>query len=227
MTLKTSVITPVWNRADLTRQFLWRNATLYQARPDVEFIIVDNGSTDETSEVLGPFKALLSDRLVIQHNEANVGFGPGHNLGADLAAGEMLVFLSNDVIIANDYITPIEKALAEQPQALVGPELWRHNTGWNTFNGHMIPYLAGWCVACRRATWDKLGGWDERYVPCDYEDIDLSYTATQIGIPLVHVQLPLEHMFGQSAQKLDGGRLQITYQSQAKFKEKWNLVDAL
>ena len=222
MEIKTSVITPIWNRADLTRYFLWRNATLYQSRPDVEFVIVDNASTDETQEVLGPFTALFSDRLVIQHNEENVGFGPGHNLGANLAAGEVLIFLSNDVIIANDYITPIEKALAEQPDALVGPELLRHDTGWNTFDGQTIPYLAGWCVACRRDTWDdKLGGWDERYVPCDYEDIDLSYTATQIGIPLVEVPLPLEHMFGQSAQSLGGGRLQITHQSQAKFKEKW------
>jgi len=220
---KISVITPVWNRADLTRQLLWRNCTLYQSRPDVEFIIVDNASTDETREILGPFKALLSDRLVIQRNEDNVGFGPGHNQGARVAAGETFIFLSNDVIIANDYITPIQNALAEQPDALVGPEMLRHDTGWNTFDGQTIPYLAGWCIACRRETWDKLGGWDERYVPCDYEDIDLSYTAMKLGIPLVEAPLPLQHMFGQSAQKLDGGRLQITHQSQAKFKEKWGL----
>lgn len=222
--MKVSVITPVWNRADLTKQLLWRNSTLYQGRPDVEFIIVDNGSTDETQEVLGPFSALLGDRLVIQHNQENVGFGAGHNLGSDLAAGDIFVFLSNDVIIANNYLAPIEKALAEQPDALIGPEMLCHDTGWNTFDGQTISYLAGWCLACRRKTWDILGGWDERYVPCDYEDIDLSYTASKLGIPLVEIPLPLQHMFGQSAQKLEGGRLDITLQSQAKFKEKWGFV---
>jgi GT2 family glycosyltransferase len=116
------------------------------------------------------------------------------------------------------------EALEEEPGALVGPEMLRHDTGWNTFDGHTIAYLAGHCVACKRETWDLLGGWDERYVPCDYEDIDLSYSALQKGIPLVEVPLPLTHAFGQSAQALSKGREAITMRSQAKFKEKWGFA---
>ncbi len=47
--MKISVITPVWNRADLTMQFLRLNWGLYGSRHDVEFVVVDNGSTDDTS----------------------------------------------------------------------------------------------------------------------------------------------------------------------------------
>lgn len=221
--MNVSVITPVWNRADLTASFLMRNWSLYMNRADVEFIIVDNASADHTALVLSQFQGTMNGRLVVNHNQVNRGFGPGHNQGADMADGEVLIFLSNDVTPHGDYVGPIVEALEEDPDALVGPEMLRHDTGWNTFNGHTIAYLAGWCVACKQATWRVLEGWDERYVPCDYEDIDLSYTALRKGIPLVEVPLPLSHAFGQSAQALSGGRHAITMRSQAKFKEKWGL----
>lgn len=224
--MDVSVITPVWNRADLTMQFLYKNWALYAGYPEVEFVIVDNASTDGTGGVLDGWRLQYGHRLRVIHNDRNTGFGPGHNLGARLAQGDIFIFLSNDVIPAGDYVMPIGQALEEDPGALVGPELLRHNTGWNTFNGTTIAYLAGHCVACRRETWERLGGWDERYVPCDYEDIDLSYAALKAGIPLVQVSLPLTHLFGQSAQALDGGRLAITLESQRKFKEKWGLHDA-
>lgn len=219
--MKISVITPVWNRADLTMQFLRLNWGLYGSRHDVEFVVVDNGSTDDTAPILQGFKDTMRGRLAICRNEENRGFGPGHNQGACAAQGEILIFLSNDVIPGGDYITLIEVALIEEQGALVGPELLSHDTGWNTFSGETIPYLAGHCIACYRDAWEVLGGWDERYIPCDYEDIDLSYTAAQEGIPLVEVALPLTHLFGQSAQNLSEGRAAITLRSQAKFKEKW------
>ena len=219
--MTTSIITPIWNRADLTADFLLKNWRLYASREDVEFILVDNGSTDHTHVVIAQFQGIMGNRLFVCRNEENRGFGPGHNQGAGAANGDVLIFLSNDVTPLGDYVTPIVQALEEEPTALVGPEMLRRDTGWNTFNGTTIAYLAGHCIACKRATWETLGGWDERYVPCDYEDIDLSYTAIQKGVPLVEVLLPLHHAFGHSAAQLSGGRLAITMRSQAKFKEKW------
>lgn len=219
--MDVSIITPVWNRADLTMSFLYANWGLYASRPEVEFVIINNGSTDNTNVVLAQFHGPMSERLSVYCNQENLGFGPGHNQGADKARGNVLIFLSNDVQPTGDYVTPIVQALEEEPGALVGPEMLRHDTGWNTFNGQTVAYLAGHCVACKRDTWKTLGGWDERYVPCDYEDIDLSYTALHKGVPLVEIPLPLNHLFGQSAQALSEGRQAITMQSQAKFKEKW------
>jgi GT2 family glycosyltransferase len=156
-------------------------------------------------------------------NDENRGFGPANNQGAEIARGDVLVFLSNDVVLRGDYVTPIEDRLSQSPDVLIGAQLYNYDTGWNRFNGRTIPYLAGWCLACTLKTWRVLGGFDERYVPCDYEDIDLSMTAAENSIELAEITLPLEHAFGQSAQSLAGGRGAVTYRNRDLFMEKWAL----
>jgi GT2 family glycosyltransferase len=215
----TSIITPVWNQSDITHQFLYHNWQLYMNRPDIEFVIVDNGSTDNTQAVLKRWHNIMPDRLIVETLPKNTGFGPGNNLGAILANGSILVFLSNDVIPLGDYVTTIEKSM--QDQSLMGPQLLNQDTGWNTFNGETIPYLMAWCFACTKSTWQELGGFDEQFVPCDYEDIDLAMVAKQKGIGLIQLSLPIQHIWGQSAKSLDGGREKITLKNQALFKEKW------
>lgn len=216
-----SIITPVWNKSELTHQFLFKNWQLYQHRPEIEFVIVNNGSTDNTGRVLNQWVGIMGKRLVVVELPENTGFGPGNNRGAEAAKGLILVFLSNDVLPKRDYITPIQEAMTNN--VLFGPDLLDYDTGWNKFGDTLIPYLAGHCLACTRKTWETLGGFDDRYVPCDYEDIDLSYTAQQKGIELRALNLPLQHMFGQSAMNLSGGRGKATLKNQALFKKKWNL----
>ncbi len=216
-----SVICPVWNKSDLTHRFLFHHWRLYQSRPDIEFIIVNNGSTDNTPAVLTQWRRMMDTRLTILNLDQNTGFSGGHNRGADIAQGETLVFISNDVMPHADYVTRIEETL--QPGMLLGPEKIIHDTGWNTFDGKTFPYLAGHLIASTRETWDKLGGWDERYFPCDYEDIDLSNTAREQEIILQEIHLPIRHLFGQSAQAIAGGREQITRKSREKFKAKWQI----
>ena len=189
----------------------------------IEFIIVDNASTDNTLVILDRWQKTMGDRLTVVVNEKNLGFSGGNNEGAmhTNEITKLLVFVSNDVIPFGDYITPLLKIL--KPRILYGAELLAHNTGWNTFQGIIIPYLTGWCVAAEHNTWFKYLEWDERYWPCDYEDIDLSCTATQNGVKLQEVHLPLQHQSGQSAMGIAGGRLPVTQNSRELFINKWGL----
>lgn len=216
-----TVITPVWNKSELTHRFLFKNWTLYRHRLDISFVIVDNGSTDNTPRILSQWRETMGSRLTVIVLPDNIGFGPGNNKGVEVASDDVLIFVSNDVIPKGDYITPIVQVVKDN--VLIGPQLLDYDTGWNKFGDTLIPYMAGWCLACNRTTWDKLGGFDERFVPCDYEDIDLSYTAQQKGIELKAIGLPLQHMFGQSAVNLNGGREKTTLKNQALFKAKWEL----
>lgn len=221
--VNVSVITPVWNRADLTHKFLFQNWGFYVNTPEIEFIIIDNGSTDNTPQILKMWGVRMREQLRVITNEENLGFGPANNQGAEAAKGQILVFLSNDVLVSGDYAGPISAFLVENPKAIAGPQLLTHDTGWNTFNGQSISYLFGWCFFCLKSTWQGIGGFDPQFVPCDYEDIDLSMQAVKAGYELKELKLPLQHISGQSAAQLEGGRLQITLKNQTLFKQKWGL----
>lgn len=227
---KISIITPVWNRADLTNRWLSQNWHQYAAlilakHENAEWIIVDNGSTDETQNILGHWKTILGKHLKVISLKENTGFGPANNRGAEIAKGDILVFISNDVQVMGDYITPIEVAYRyNHGKVLFGPEIWENDTGWNTFDLGTIPYVAGWCVIVEAALWGPMCQWDERFVPCDYEDIDLSYQVTRVGGHLTKLDLPLKHDSGKSAEALPGGRLQATLANQKRFMEKWGLT---
>jgi GT2 family glycosyltransferase len=167
----------------------------------------------------------MGDSLKVISLPNNTGFGPGNNLGAEAATGDILAFISNDVQVLGDYITPLE-VLYRYDQGypiLAGPEIWNNNTGWNTFDLGTIPYVAGWCVVIETVYWKILCQWDERFVPCDYEDIDLSYQVVRGGGRLMKLDLPLKHDSGKSAEALPGGRLAVTLANQKRFMEKWGL----
>jgi GT2 family glycosyltransferase len=197
---------------------------MYANQLGLEWIIIDNGSSDNTGEILAYYKGIMGDALKIISLKENTGFGPANNRGAEIAEGNVLAFISNDVQVLGDYITPIEILYNySQGATLFGPEIWNNDTGWNTFDLGIIPYVAGWCVIVEAALWGPLCQWDERFVPCDYEDIDLSYQVTQAGGTLTKLPLPLKHDSGKSAAALPGGRLAVTLANHKRFMEKWGL----
>lgn len=214
---KVSVITPVWNSSQHTARYLIQAYQAYRASKDVEFIIIDNGSTDNTFYMLPEYLRKM-DNLRVITNEENRGFPVACNQGARKATGDLLLFLNNDVTIFGDYVSQLLAVMDDD--ILAGPELNEHNTGWNKFGELTIPYLAGWCLALTKATYEALGGFDERYTPCDYEDVDLCYGAVKAGLNLVRLELPIRHISGGSAMP---DRLAITERNRVRFAEKWGL----
>lgn len=218
--MSISVITPVWNRADLTYSFLLQNLHYLGNMPDVEWVIVDNGSHDGTPGVLKAFESRGNIKFI--RNDTNIGFGAANNQAAKIASGDVFIFINNDVLIDGDYITPIVDTIERVPNAVVGAELLNYDTGWNVFGDVRIDYIHGWCVAMSKDTFEALGRFDERYTPGDYEDLDLSYTATKKGYALIALNLPLNHLSGQTGQQL-ANRREITKKHRGLFAEKWSL----
>ncbi|MEP6742091.1 MAG: glycosyltransferase family 2 protein, partial [bacterium] len=89
--LKTSIIIPVFNKAEFTLGCI--NSLLQEINlNETEIIVVDNASTDETPEML----SILGDLVRVIRNEENRGFVDACNQGAAVARGQFLVFLNND-----------------------------------------------------------------------------------------------------------------------------------
>jgi GT2 family glycosyltransferase len=221
MVTKVSVVTPVWNQWAHTARYLLQSWQCYRERREVEFIIINNGSSDNTGKLLSDYRDKMNNLRVIT-NEENQGFPIACNQGARKATGEVLLFLNNDVLQHGDYVGELLRVMDDN--LLAGPELNQHNTGWNVFGDLTIPYIAGWCLALTKATYEKLGGFDERYSPCDYEDMDLCYAGVKAGVGLLRLNLPIRHISGGSAMP---DRLAITERNRAKFAEKWGLTEGV
>jgi len=220
----SSVVMPCYNQAPLTGDRLLELDRLFHIRHDFEVIIVNNGSSDQTRHILKWWSDNGDWRFYAKHKRENIGFGPAVNDGAKSARCEFLFIISNDVVIKGDFFADVISFLrAEDDEFLCGARVVDWPAGWNEFPGHPpIPYLEGWFIATRTTTWRKLGGFDPRFAPCDYEDIDLSYRAQRMGIQLRMLSLPLHHI-GAGTIGFTQERRAITEKHRLKFAEKWGL----
>lgn len=93
-TPKVSVIIPTYNRAGMVEKAI--DSVFSQTYPNIELIVVDDGSTDGTREILETY----GDRIIAVY-QPNGGAGKARNAGLRLATGEFIAFLDSD-----DYYLP-------------------------------------------------------------------------------------------------------------------------
>ena len=88
-----SVVMPVFNRQDLVGRAI--DSILDQTYTDFEFVIVDDGSTDETPIILQEY-ARQDNRIKIFTNPTNKGIAYSRQRGLDLAKGEYVAVMDSD-----------------------------------------------------------------------------------------------------------------------------------
>jgi GT2 family glycosyltransferase len=94
--MTVSAVIPHWNRSDLLEQLL--RSIRDQRRPFDEVIVVDNASSDDSLAV-----AQANGARVLQL-ETNLGFAVAVNRGIEIATGEWIAILNNDVTLASGWL---------------------------------------------------------------------------------------------------------------------------
>lgn len=226
MEIQLSILILSYNRKDLLEQRLKELEPITGGNDGVEVIAIDNGSTDDTWNYLLEIlrRQTTPNNFRFVKIEENISFAHGFNSGAQHAFGENYVFLSNDVQVYGDFIDPVMKVLNNEPDSIVCHQLINWPAGWNQFGAITIPYPAGYFIACSAKTWAQLEGFDERFYPTDYEDVDIGMKVMESGkFKLIELpSLPLHHGVAGTV-PYGPSRMLNTYEQRERFAKKWGL----
>jgi GT2 family glycosyltransferase/glycosyltransferase involved in cell wall biosynthesis/SAM-dependent methyltransferase len=213
--------------------------------PELEVIVVDNGSTDGTPEFVRTL-AQRDARVRFISNTANVGFAAANNQGLTAAHGSVLVLLNNDVVVPRGWLRGLLRLLQDSSVGLVGPvtnavgneaRVEYDYLSLAELDDFAIPYMAGnigihfdismlamYCVAMRRDVWETIGPLDEAYGLGLFEDDDYSNRVRQAGLKVVCTRESYVHHFGQASFKKlipTGEYDELWKRNQAYYESKW------
>jgi glycosyltransferase involved in cell wall biosynthesis len=175
-----SVIIPTHNRAAWVGEAA--ASVLAQSYGDYELMVVDDGSTDGTGDVL----ASLGGRLKVLRLEERQGVSAARNRGAALARGEWLAFLDSDDLWLPEKLARQMDYLRSHPDCAIcqTEEIWIRNgvrvnppkthrkAGGDIFLPSLTRCLVSpSAVVLRRGLFEDLGGFDETLPAA--EDYDL------------------------------------------------------
>lgn len=225
---EVSIIIPVFNKVDLTRQCLTALAQVTQG-VDYEVIVVDNHSTDGTVD----FLTTLGGDVQVISNPDNLGFAKACNQGARAARGRHLLFLNNDTIPLPGWLPAmLQEFEASSDVAVVGSKLLYEDgtvqhagvafsriwfTPYHIYGGmpadsacvnhrRELQCVTAACMLVRREAFEQAGGFDEGY--CNgFEDVDFCLKIREQGRPVVYQpQSVLYHLESQTPGRKDHDR---------------------
>lgn len=163
-----SIIMPVYNRVGIVEKAI--DSVLNQTYTNFELVIVDDGSSDGTRDLL---EDMDDDRIRLIFNESNVGASAARNVALDECSGEYIFYLDSDNEWDSRYLEAMVGAFIELPDAnaIYSGQLLYDNIGQPPFamrfgslnrsllkNGNYIDLN---CFAHTKRVYDEIGGFDE------------------------------------------------------------------
>jgi glycosyltransferase involved in cell wall biosynthesis len=203
--MRFSVIICTRNRAASLRDTL---EAVFDQTPNkdinYEVIVVDNGSTDSTKQLIAEFIATLPDR---HHDnlkycfEVQPGLSYARNRGLEEASGEIIVFTDDDILPESIWLEQIRQEFVSDPELhlfggrvlLASPKLQpvsiiTSETAQTHTSPEACASVIGANLAFRREVFDEVGNFDVRLGAGSFfsggEDVEFLYRAMRTGYKL-------------------------------------------
>lgn len=241
-----SIIIPVYNEFDYTYKCLesiLKNST----GVPYEIIVADDNSDDLSVQMETRIHNVTRIR-----NKENLRFLLNCNNAAKYARGKYILFLNNDTQVQNNWLQPLVDLMEKDSSVgMAGAKLvyadgwlqeaggivWKDASAWNYGNRKNpedaeynyvkeTDFISGACIMIRRELWNEIGGFDERFAPAYYEDVDLAFEIRKRGYKVLYQPLSVVVHFEGISNGTDVSSGQKSYQvaNQAKFYDKWKEV---
>lgn len=210
-----SVVIPTMNRREALAETLGALARQAMAGQSWEAIVVDNGSTDDT--VAWARAQIDGFPVPLRVFEERVpGPAAARNTGARNAAGDVVVFVGDDMMPADDDLVAghlrLHRARPEAAYIVLGTATWRPDRPitplmhWLEHGGTQfqfdrieagpvdVRYFYTPNVSLKRALWERTGGFDERFPFAAVEDTEFALRLGAAGAVLdYHPELVVLH----------------------------------
>lgn len=238
-----SVIIVTWNALNHLQAFL--PSVMASQSPDIEIIIADNASTDESVKWVNvnypSCKVVTLDK--------NYGYCGGNNRAAAHANGDVIIFLNNDVRVDRDWIRNMDSYFDDKNTVAVQPKIRSHtNPDYFEYAGAAGGFLdklvypfcrgrifdtvekdegqydqstdifwaSGAAMAIRKEVFLKMGGFDEDF-EFHMEEIDLCWRCLNMGYSIIYAPESVVYHLG-------GGSLPMTSPRKVYYNFRNNLM---
>lgn len=210
--MNISIIIPNYNGEEIMKKNLpevYKAVRNYHGG-NVEIIIPDDPSTDNSAEVINQFFAGIKDKHIIcktisNKNKNSAGFSHNVNRGVKLSTGDVMVLLNTDVRPHHDFLDSLithfedsrvfavgcmDESIEGATQVLRGRGVGKWTKGFLMHSKGDIDknnslWASGGSSAFSRKIWDQIGGLEDLYNPFYWEDIDISYRAQKSGFKVL------------------------------------------
>jgi GT2 family glycosyltransferase len=208
---RVNVVLLNWNNIPDTLDCISQLRLLTYPQDKIEIIVVDNGSTDNSREILSAQENITT--IFLPKNE---GFASGTNAGIKAALAtdcKFLLVINNDTILPAEFLSPLVDVLEDNPTiGIVSPKIYySSNTETIWFAGgkftrprilgsiigldeldegryeqpRLIDFAVGCCMLIKREVFEKVGYFDEDFF-FYHEDVDFCYRAQSKGIQIFY-----------------------------------------
>ena len=183
---KVSVIIPVFNKEKFLGRCLRSILSQSMSFKDYEIIAVDDGSIDNSNEILKRYK---NEIILINHN-LNLGLPAALNTGIRAAKGQFIIRLDADDYVHEDYLKIMDLTLRmnNNIDAVACDYLLVNEKQDQVSNINCLDYPIGCAIMYRIEHLIELGLYDENFLVHEDKDLKLrfekKYSLTRVPIPL-------------------------------------------